>query len=329
MVGKVSIIVPIYNVEDFLDKCMESILGQTYKNIEIILVDDGSTDSSGKIADKYAEKDSRIKVYHKKNGGLPAARNFGLRKISGKFVSFIDSDDWVDIDYISTLFNAMSYDDSDISVCGLYKAYDDENIKCSNRYEIDHEVFSNIDAVKDIMLAQPILKVMAWGKLYKKSLFFKNNIQYPKGRSLGEDAFTTYKLMYFSKKISYINKPLYYYRQRPGSIMSQSKIDSSRYFLDTTNEMKEFADKYYLDIDYEISNYKALNYNSFINLAIRQSVLTKKLWKELLVCTRIDRIRFITNPKNATKQRMGIFIMYFGKTVYEYFYKWSKSKERY
>lgn len=215
----ISVIIPIYNVEQYIAECLDTVLNQTYKRIEIILIDDGSTDSSGKIADNYALKDERVRVVHKKNGGLSDARNAGVKIARGDYVMFIDSDDYVDRKFAATALQSIKEFDADI-VCFRFTYVDDaEEIKISStNTNLEHKIYTNIDAIKDIFTIGGALKVNAWNKIYKRSLFTDNGIMYPVGR-LYEDNLTTYRLMYFSKKIVYLNKPLLFYRQRPGSIM--------------------------------------------------------------------------------------------------------------
>ena len=125
----ISVIIPVYNVEKYLKRCMDSVLKQTYSNIEIIIVDDGSTDTSGSLCDEYWKKDSRITVFHKENGGLSSARNFGLERVSGNYVCFIDSDDFIHENYISFMYDKIIKNDADICYCKSTKFTDDVQIK--------------------------------------------------------------------------------------------------------------------------------------------------------------------------------------------------------
>lgn len=226
----ISIIIPVYNVEKYLKKCINSIIRQSYNNIEIILIDDGSTDNSGKICDEYALKDNRINVIHKENGGLSSARNVGIEKAHGKYITFIDSDDWIDEEMILTLLKIIKNEKSQIAVCNYFLAYNEniqiqkENIKTVN--------LSNIEALKKLY-NEKLCTVMtiACCKLFKRELF--ENIRFPEEK-LHEDEFTTYKLLYKAEKISYSNKKLYYYRQREGSIINsvfnKKKLDAIEAF---------------------------------------------------------------------------------------------------
>ncbi|MGM9978893.1 MAG: glycosyltransferase family 2 protein [Clostridium sp.] len=218
MENLISVIVPVYNVEKYLSKCIQSIINQTYKNLEIILIDDGSQDNSSKLCDEYSLKDSRISVIHKKNGGLSSARNVGLSNANGDYITFIDSDDWIDQNMISTLFNIINQEKSDIAVCNYFLAYNEEIQIQKDKIEIKN--FSNIEALKKLYDEKlKIVMTIACCKLFKRELF--NNINFPDGR-IHEDEFTTYKLLYKAEKISYTNKKFYYYRQRKDSIMNSA-----------------------------------------------------------------------------------------------------------
>lgn len=210
----ISVIVPIYNVEDYLDRCVDSIINQTYKNLEIILVDDGSPDNCPKMCDDYAKKDSRIKVVHKKNGGLSDARNAGMKVATGEYVSFIDSDDYISLDFYETLLQTIVDNDSDIVECSVVKFYEDNNF---DEYSDDLKV-TNYDTLYalDGLINENPFKQHVWNKLYKSSVAL--DIPYAVGK-LNEDEFWTYQVFGKAKKVTRINKTMYYYFQRGSSIM--------------------------------------------------------------------------------------------------------------
>lgn len=217
--AEISIIVPVYNVEKYLENCIESILNQTFKDFELILVDDGSTDNSGKICDIYEKKDSRIKVIHKNNGGLSSARNAGLDIACGKYVGFIDSDDSIHPRMYEILYDLIKKYESDISCCNYKKIYDIFKDEYENVNSLEVIEMSNIEAIKNLYDKEIGVKlVIACNKLYRKNLF--DNIRYKVGR-LHEDEFMAHRILYNSKKITYVDNELYYYLQREGSIMSQ------------------------------------------------------------------------------------------------------------
>ena len=233
----ISIIVPCYNVEQYLDRCVKSLVDQTYKNIEIILVDDGSTDATGEKCDVWAEKNKVIKTYHKENGGLSDARNYGMLKSSGKYFFFVDSDDYVSTNIVEFLYNSLKNSDSDISTCQHVTFYENELPKDENKNI--NVVYNTEDALSELMY-QNNVTTSAWGKLYKRELF--NYIKYPKGK-VCEDLPVTYLLFAKSKRISINSKRLYYYFIRNGSIM-HSKFNKNRLdALDFSKEETEYIQK--------------------------------------------------------------------------------------
>lgn len=231
----VSVIVPIYNVEDYLPKCIDSIICQTYKNIEIILVDDGSPDSCGQICENYKKTDSRIKVIHKENGGLSDARNAGICRAKGSYYVFIDSDDYIHERMIETLVEGVVSTGADIAVCSFKNVKEDEIIDIhsginTGSYKLISE---DIDRLSYFYGDKYTEFTVAWNKIYPAS-FFKE-IKYPKGK-IHEDEFTTYKLLELAKKIAYIDVPLYYYVSRSSSIMGEEFSLKRLHRLDAISE---------------------------------------------------------------------------------------------
>lgn len=218
----ISVIVPIYNVEKYLRKCIDSILNQSYANLEVILVDDGSPDQCPEICDVFAVQDSRVKVIHKKNGGLSDARNAGIDIAKGDYITFVDSDDFLKKSAIELLFRSLIKNKCDISTCRYEVVYED-NFYGQDNFENQELVLSAQDAMED-MLYQEHTTNSAWAKLYKIELF--NGIRYPKGK-LYEDLGTTYKLFDRANKIVFNSSQEYYYLQRKESIIS-SPFSKSR-----------------------------------------------------------------------------------------------------
>lgn len=241
--NKISIIVPFYNVEKYASKCIESIINQTYKNLEIILVDDGSKDNCGKICDEFAKKDKRIKVIHKTNGGLSDARNAGIKEATGNYIGFVDSDDYIESDMYEYLLNLLEKNNADISICGVGEVYEDfeeESIKTKE----DVIIYDNKEALKELLLDKKI-RSHAWDKLYKKELF--NNIFYPKGRKM-EDVGTTYKLFNKANRIVYGEKIKYHYLQRKNSIMGKNDTNMWIDYYELSTTRYEEIKKIYPDL---------------------------------------------------------------------------------
>ena len=218
---QISVIVPIYNVEKYLERCIESILKQTFLDFELILIDDGSPDRCGEICEEYAAKDPRIYVIHQKNGGLSAARNAGIDYVfsdsDSEWITFIDSDDWIHPEYLERLYAAVMQNNKEIAVCahiitGDMPPQEEKNISPDVVEIAPEELFVNNRATA----------VIACAKMYKKSLF--ETIRYPVGR-LHEDEFVTYRLLFGCPRLSFIPDGLYFYYQNPDGIMMQDKWD--------------------------------------------------------------------------------------------------------
>ena len=222
----VSVIVPVYNVEKYLRQCLDSILGQTYKNLEIIIVNDGSTDSSANIIKEYKKTDDRIVVISQKNQGLSAARNAGVKKATGNYIMFVDSDDWIAPDIVEYLRPGRA----DVSICSHYESSEGKNVSFNKSFK---RKSMNPKMALTAMLKEHGFMVSAWGKLYKKDLF--EDVFFPVGK-LHEDLGTTYKLILASKKVVFLPEPKYYYRQREDSIIHE--FDDRKFdIIELTDEM--------------------------------------------------------------------------------------------
>lgn len=275
----ISVIIPVYNVEKYLEKCLISVLSQTYQNLEIILIDDGSTDGSGKICDEYSKKDKRIIVIHKENGGLSEARNYGINKVNGKYIVFVDSDDYVSKLYIEKLYETVKKYCVKIVQCNI--AMVDENGKEMNKMGyLQEEVKTSTEMIKDLCTEHKIENTATWNKIYAVELFEK--IRYPVGK-IHEDEFITYKILYSVDKIAIIHQELYFYRQRDGSI-TKRKYSLKR--LDSLQAMEERL-KFFEERDekklYEISMEGMLRGISFAYTAIKkEKIAPKELQNDLV-----------------------------------------------
>lgn len=238
----VSIIVPIYNVEEYLRKCIDSIINQTYANLEIILVDDGSPDNCPRICDEYADKDSRIKVIHKENGGLSDARNAGMKIATGEYVCFVDSDDWISELMVENLVMHANKNKADVVECNIIKVYDDH---IENDNEDEYAVYTDNKAIMEAYIKYYRIKTVVWNKLYKRTII--EDIPFEVGK-YNEDEFFTYKILSKAKVLVHINDYYYYYKQRHNSIMGEKfslrKLDS----LEGTVERALFIKEYYPDL---------------------------------------------------------------------------------
>lgn len=233
----ISIIIPIYNVEKYLDECLTSVMNQTYKNFEVILVNDGTKDNSIEIVNKFISKHNNIKLVNKENGGLGSARNVGINHARGKYLIFIDSDDYIEATYIEKLYTEIEKSKSDIVICGINKYYENsKNIEPVNLEVENNKSYSSLEAIK--LLFTNKIFCHAWNRIYRKELFINNNILFPEGK-LYEDILPAVKLISKSKKISFIKENLYYYRIREGAITSSKNIkaiEDYNYAIDKVNK---------------------------------------------------------------------------------------------
>lgn len=288
----VSIIIPVYNVEKFFKQCVESAINQSYRNIEIILVDDGSTDSCGAVCDFFVNKDSRIKVIHQKNMGLSAARNTGLSYATGDLISFLDSDDYMNPFMVEKMIAMIEKYDADICCCdytsdfftkqivdGLVEEYDN-NLACAS------------------LLDTRGFKCYAWNKIYKKKLF--NNIEFPVGKCF-EDIVTIYKLFQQASKIIYLREELYFYRRRNNSITRCSFSNKNYDLLFAINEILELSltldDAYCRRLSMGYMQYYLTFLKSAYIAHFNANIETLKLRKFIishLICFRENNVTFFT-----------------------------------
>lgn len=239
--AEITIVVPIYKVERFLPRCVESILGQSYSDFELVLVDDGSPDNCGKMCNEYATHDPRIIVIHQANGGLSAARNTGIEwaitNSNSKWITFIDSDDWVHHDFLLRLYTATVNNDISVSVVGAVDTFSTES---EFPLILTEQVKTEYCSPEVLWLKNRNLASVAWAKLYKRDLF--EELRYPIGR-INEDEFTTYKLLFCRDRIAYTPQKLYAYFLRDDSIMRTSWTPKRLHGLTALKEQIEFFDE--------------------------------------------------------------------------------------
>lgn len=275
----ISVIVPVYNVEHYLEMCIESIIHQQYTNLEIILVDDGSTDRSGEICDIYAKLDKRIRVIHKENGGLSDARNVGMQQAHGQLIGFVDSDDWIDPNMYLELYNAMSQSNSEIAICNRILVQ-------GNQYIYDEgdggiHVLDQQSAL-NLLLDNTRCPSHAWNKLYKKEVF--NDILFPVNKYY-EDVYIMHLIFEKAKNIAFIEKPLYYYRQRETSIVHMKNLKG-----------------YYELLEAVELRYNRYRDNELFSVAIAKNMLQVQLASlellNLLDLNKKEKKKFLSNLKN-------------------------------
>lgn len=241
----VSIIVPVYNVKRYVSKCLDSLVNQTYANVEIILVDDGSTDGSGEICDEYEKKYANILVIHQKNKGLSGARNTGIAVAKGEYVTFVDSDDFVTLDFIEYLFGMIKSYKADMSICSSYKFFVGSERKNEKEKDAKIKIFNAQNALEN-MLYRKDITAYACGKMYSLRLF--ETIRFPEGQ-LFEDLNTIYKVIARCDRICWSSAEKYYYLQRENSIVNSGFNIKKMSVIEAGLEIKKFVTERYPDIE--------------------------------------------------------------------------------
>ncbi len=243
----ISVIVPVYKVEAYLDRCVQSIVDQSYRNLEIILVDDGSPDKCPEMCDAWADKDPRIRVIHKDNGGLSDARNAGMTAATGEYISFVDSDDWIAPEMLEKLFEAMERDDSDIAACTVKMVWEDESPSMLLTVK-ENRILNPLEAEK-ALLEETFLKQPVWYKLYRRNV--AEGLLFPLGK-YHEDVFWSYLAVGRACRVSVIDYIGYFYFQRRGSIMGEgyslkrldaikAKTEQVEYYSKCHSELENLA----------------------------------------------------------------------------------------
>lgn len=313
---RLSIIVPVYNVEQYLDKCVESIVNQTFSDFELILVDDGSPDNCGEMCECWSKKDNRIKVIHKENGGLSDARNAGIDIAEGDYIGLVDSDDYIKPDMFETLVRNLEQYNADISMCGYADVYAD-GIRKDNQ-DRNVYVWSQEETVHQILLGKK-LSVHAWVKLYKRELF--NSVKYPKGK-ISEDAYVIMDILNQVRTAVFTPYSAYYYVHRGDS------INTSRYrLIDLTRVEAHW--KNYKYICKTFPQYKKLAYERYLGavafvgskMALSGVKETNKDCKKIFSILRSNIIKILTGEYFSKKRKMSIMTMLISKKTYAAFYK--------
>lgn len=315
----ISVILPIYNIKDYLAKCMDSIFAQTYQNLEIIMVDDGSTDGCDKLCDDYIARDERIRVFHKKNGGLSDARNYGIERANGEYITCIDPDDYVDKDYVEYLYKLIEKYNTKMSVCQHRVLFDSGRIDEKGRS--GDVILSNKRCIER-MLYHDVIDTSAWAKLYHRDLF--KDVQYPFGK-LFEDISTTYKLMLQCEKIAVGYESKYNYFIRGNSIVNGKFNPKKMDLLEMTDQMGRDVIAVYPELSGAVLRRRVYARFSTIN----QMLDVQGYQKE-----RQDMIRFIKeNAKEVCalaatpkRDRYAIKLIKISYPLYRMIWKWKKAR---
>lgn len=310
---KVSIIVPIYNVELYLERCLESLEKQTLDDYEIILVNDGSLDNSAEICKKYCDKNEKFVYYEQENGGLSAARNSGIKLAKGEYIGFVDSDDFVDLDMFELLYNNAIKNSVDISACGHKSYYENGKIIINTKENIQKKY--DKDEALDLFLIQELFDVVAWNKIYKRNLF--ENVSYPVGK-IYEDIQTTYKLINSSNGVYFDSSAKYFYYQRNNSISHSSFDKRMMWILDGIKEYKKSLSNLNLYKNEPVGEirWNLVVYNKMIQSSFDNKELENKIRK--LIKNNISNVIF--NKYNSIVRKIQILLFCFSPKLYKKIY---------
>lgn len=309
---EISIIIPAYNVEKYLKKCITSILNQTFTDFEVLLVDDGSTDSTPQLCDEMAQSDNRIVVFHKENGGSSDARNYALDRIKGEFLTFIDSDDYVHGDYLQTLYEGTSSQNTDISIL-KGKMVVESGI--SNNVVLEEwERISSKEAIRRMLLRKEIIHA-TWGKLYKSNLW--KDVRFPKDYNYGEDYDTTYTVFLNADYVAFNRSELYYYVQRNGSLMHEKCTEKTLSVLDVSDRVTENLIEKLPSVKVE-----AVELQTAVYLKNLQAILNEGLsafpeyQNRIIQKVKSNAKVLILSNKVFLKDKVKIILLLFGKRIF-------------
>lgn len=323
----ISVIIPIYKSERYLDRCIASVINQTYDNLEIILVDDGSPDRCPEICDMWKQNDSRIKVIHQRNGGVSMARNTGINKAGGEFILFLDSDDYIYSGTIERMYKEMKNQSADMVICGFEKG-EGGDFDFSKSLDSDTEIINNVIALSRIYQSgyYALQYVVPWGKLYKKCLF--ENIQYPEGK-LYEDIYVTHQILYKCDKIAVMRERMFYYYQHQNSIMHQKFNFRKLDYLDALrNRIKFYEQK-------NLNDLAQMAYDEYIHSLIWEYSRVRDILKNQIVLKDIIRrfkeiyVKGYSSKRYPKENRLFLYIFAINPEVIMLYWKISTRLEKF
>ncbi|MBQ2676711.1 MAG: glycosyltransferase [Clostridia bacterium] len=319
---EISIIVPVYKVEDLLDKCVNSILNQTFRDFELILVDDGSPDNCGKMCDEYAKKDSRIRVIHRENGGLSAARNSGLDVAVGKYIGFVDSDDYIHERMYEQLYNNITKHDADVACCGITEQFlSGEHLMYE---QCDAMVCDAGKALGTIMQGKYMSYILCC-KLFKASCL--EGIRFIEGK-LYEDIFFTVDYIQNVSKMVIDNEPLYYYYRRGGSITTSAVTQRDYDLLDAYGKNIELVNEKFPELK-SVADFRYF-WSRFVlldRILLSDKPYSHFMYKELVKVLRKNTFKILKIPYFRKQRHIGACVLKVSVPLYRYFVKRSASKE--
>ena len=331
---KVSVIVPVYNVEKYLKRCLESLINQRFKDIEIICINDGSTDNSSDILKEYEKKDTRIKIINQNNRGLSGARNSGIDIANGEYILFVDSDDWINLDMIKDMYEQANSNKCDVVICSYIREYSYKSreknfnmpeITIYNEKDVSLKLHRKIIGPIKEELANPEHTdslVTAWGKLYKTNIIKGNNISFIDTKEIGtEDCLFNIYLFKYVKKAIFLNKPYYHYwKENSNSLTSTHKVNLKDKWINMYNYIREFLD----ENGYESVFYEALNNRicmSTLGLGLNECNRANRISE----INKIKNMKLILEDKYISSAFRKLELIYFPKH-WRIFYRFNKNK---
>lgn len=308
MENKISIIVPVYNVEQYLNRCIKSILNQTFKDFELILVNDGSTDASGDICNYYATQDERVKVIHQNNGGLSSARNAGLNMAVGEYIGFVDSDDYINRRMYEILYNNIINFTAELAICDFIPVQENDCNKLPTSICNKVSEYNNISSLEQLYEDNGARFIVSWNKLYKKDLF--DNLRFIEGK-IHEDEFIIHKLLYRCNKIVFTKAALYYYVQRETSIMNTRKgvkrLDAIYALEDRMNFLSNIPEKHLFQ--QTIDKYIRV-------LLIEYNLSSENQVYKLLSKSVRNHLRWILQNRKSNKEKIAFIVFALSPKIY-------------
>lgn len=314
MAPLISVIIPVYNTKNYLKNCLNSIVKQTYNNLEIIIIDDGSQDGSGEICDAYAKKDPRIKLIHQKNAGLSSARNAALKIATGDYITFIDGDDSVTVDYVERLYELVKKYKTNFSICSFAEIYPERTVNFGKNYS--EKCFNTAECLR-YMLNEQGFTTTAWGKLYARELW--QNLNFPDGK-IHEDIGVVYQAVMKCNKIAYTPEPNYYYYQRKNSITNQTFTADKLALISLTDKMCDDIDKKFPALQ-NTTNCRRMHARFSI---LRQMPSGRKLspelrkkQKEIIKYLRTHKDYILKNPESTPRDHVAMRTLLLGSHTFK------------
>lgn len=308
----ISIIIPVYKVEEYLDKCVESIRKQTYSKLEIILVDDGSPDNCGKMCDAYAKEDNRIKVIHKENGGLSDARNAGIEIATGNYIAFVDSDDFVSQDYIEYMYNMITETDAKLAICGVKEIW--KNTQIEEETYAEPKLLTPTETFENFLLAKGI-EICAYAKLYHKDLWKEH--RFPKGK-VYEDTAIMYHIIEEAQAIVYGEKDCYYYIARIGSISKQPGFNKNEEdYIEHTEQMLAFLKEKHPELQEAIRRFMVYAKFRILRMLIFTKPRNRQMEKEYIREIKQHQKQVLKGKDTPKRDKMAIYLLNLGLPVFK------------